>query len=153
MRRTVWLLPARVLLTMTLLVETVEAQDRYGYYMDLCEQSKRAGDFAGMEVAILHALRFGRGDEYAWRSLASAQARQGKWKDSLANARRNIQRHGTTGWSLAQLTESALGNGDFALASSALAQARRLPFRTLAGSGGVLKACANGLLAAICVRT
>jgi hypothetical protein len=138
---------------MAFLVRPVEAQDGYKYYMDLCERSKRAGDYGGMEAAIQQALRYGRGDEYAWRSLAWAQARQGKWNASLENARRNIQRNGATGWALAQFADSALGYGDFANASNALAQANRLPFRTLAGSEGTLKSCVDRLLAATCDRT
>jgi len=148
MRTITWLL-----VTTALFIRTAEAQDRYKYYMDLCEQGKRTGDFAKMEEAIQLALRYGRGDEYAWRSLAWAQARQEKWKDSLENALRNIQRNGTTGWSLAQLADSALGYGDFALAGSALAQANRLLPRALAGSEEALKSCADRLLAATGIRT
>lgn len=148
MRTTAWLL-----VTAALLFRSAEAQDRYKYYMDLCEQGKRAGDFAKMEEAITQALRYGRGDEYAWRSLAWAQANQGKWKDSFQNAVKNIQRNGTTGWSLTQYTESALGCGECSLASSSLARANRLPPGTLAGCEGALRNCADRLLAATGIRT
>jgi tetratricopeptide (TPR) repeat protein len=144
---------AWLLMMMALPASTAAAQDRYRHYMDLCEQSKQAGDFAKMEEAIQQALRNGPGDEYAWRSLAWAQARQGKWKDSLENARKNIQRNGKTGWSVAQYADSALGCGEFALARKALDFADKLPPATLAGCEGELKSCAVRLLAATCART
>src|SRR5438552_12640334 len=72
----------------------------YRENLETAEQAKRTGDFAGMESSLRAALRLGPGDEYAWRSLAWAQARQGKWRESLQSANENIRRHGATAWSL-----------------------------------------------------
>jgi len=126
--------------------DSASAQDAHQSYMDRCEQAKQSGDFEKMENAILGALRHGPGDEYAWRSLAWAQGRQGKWDESLRNALENITRNGESGWSLAQLAESALGLGDIALGRRALDRTHELAPESLAGSEGALKACADRLL-------
>jgi len=152
-QRIKWLLIPCCCLVSLMLTATVRAQDHYRYYMGLCEQAKRARDFEKMESAIQSALRYGAGDEYAWRSLAWAQGRQGKWKQSLSNAYENIRRNGVCGWSLAQLAESALGNGDFPLARKALDEAKRLPHELLTGCEGALKTCTDWLLSATGIRT
>lgn len=101
-------------------------QDRYGLHFRQAEQRKAAGDWAGMEAELKMALRYGPGDEYAWRSLAWAQARQKKWRESLANAQENYRRHGC-GCSLLQVYESAVLAGDYELAAQAVAAWRKLP--------------------------
>ena len=133
-------------------VANAQEQDNYRYYMDLCEQGKRTGDFAKMESAIQEALRCSSGDEYAWRSLAWAQGKQGKLKESLASAHENIRRNGMCGWSLEQLAESALAAGDFHLARQALDHAKNLPPESLKGCEGALKGCTDRLASAIGTR-
>jgi hypothetical protein len=135
------------------LAQAAWAQDRYAEYMNVCEQAKQAGDFPRMEQAIQQALTYGDGDEYAWRSLAWAQGRQGKWKTSLENAVANVRRNGESGWSLAQYAESAIGSGEFELARTVLNQAGRLAPDARSGAEGVLKACTDRLAAATSVRT
>lgn len=108
-------------------MHTARTTDAYGVWFAAAEAAKARGDWAGMEAALLRALRQGAGDEYAWRSLAWAQMLQGKWRDSLASARRNIARNGETSWSLAQLHESAMAAGDVGLAGRALDAELRLP--------------------------
>ena len=152
-QRIEWLLISCCCLISLMLTATARAQDSYAHYMDLCEQAKRVGDFARMESAIQNALRYGAGDEYAWRSLAWAQGRQGKWKESLSNAYENIKRNGTCGWSLEQLAESALGIGDFPLARGALDKAKRLPPELLRGCEDFLKGCTDRLNCATANRT
>jgi hypothetical protein len=137
----------------TVLSRVAEAQDRYAYYMGLCEQAKQAGDFPRMEQAIRQALRYGDGDEYAWRSLAWAQGRQGKWKASLENAVINVRRNGESGWSLAQYAESAIGCGEFDLATTILEEAGQLAPEARTGAEGELKACADRLAGATSIRT
>ncbi len=112
----------------------VRAEDSYPYYMGQCALAKQAGDMAGVENAVLKALQYGPGDEYAWRTLAWAQGKQGKWPESLTNALENVRRNGVSGWSLAQLADSALGNDDFALARKTLKQSDTLPRGSLKGS-------------------
>jgi hypothetical protein len=136
-----------------ILTGAADAQNRYAYYMGVCEQAKQAGDFPLMEQAIQHALRYGDGDEYAWRSLAWAQGRQGKWKLSLENALTNVHRNGASGWSLAQYAESAIGCGEFGLARTVLVQAGRLPSDAGRGAEEVLKACSDRVAAATSART
>jgi len=148
MRTVCWLIVASAILS-----PAAEAQDRYAYYMGLCEQAKQAGDFPRMEQAIRQALRNGGGDEYAWRSLAWAQGRQGKWKASVENAIINVRRNGLTGWSLAQYAESAIGCGEFDLARAVLDQAGRLAPDARSGAEGELKACTDRLAGATCLRT
>jgi hypothetical protein len=141
-----------LLIPVALVVSSSAAQDEYTRYMAECEQAKRAGDFARMEESLQNALRYGRGNEYTWRSLAWAQARQGKWKESLENAQKNIKRNGITGWSLHQLADSALGVGDFALASKSLNRASQLRPELLQGSEGALMECSFKLLSATALR-
>ena len=147
-----WLLVCGCCLIPSVAMTDVGAQDSYRYYMNLCEEGKRTGDFAKMESAIQEALRYGAGDEYAWRSLAWAQGKQGKWKESLANAHENIRRNGICGWSLEQLAESALGVGDFHLARQALDRAKNLPPDSFKGCEGALKGCEDRLAAATGTR-
>lgn len=141
------------LLAVLLIPLAASAQDDYARYMEQCEQAKRAGDFAAMEAAIQSALKHGPGNEYAWRSLAWAQGRQGKWAESLVNAKENVRRNGVSGWSLAQLAESALWNGDFRLARTTLDRADRLPPEARRGSDGALQSCRNALRSATETRT
>ena len=131
----------------------VRAEDSYPYYMGRCALAKHAGDMAGVENAVLKALQYGPGDEYAWRTLAWAQGRQGKWPESLTNACENIRRNGVSGWSLAQLADSALGNGDFALARKTLKQSDTLPRGSLHGSEAELRHAYDRLRAATGERT
>jgi hypothetical protein len=77
----------------------VRAEDSYSNCMGRCTLAKKAGDMAGVESAILKALQYGPGDEYAWRTLAWAQGGQGKWPESLTNALENVRRNGVSGWS------------------------------------------------------
>jgi len=125
----------------------------YQYYMGQCSRAKKARDMPGVERAVFAALQYGPGDEYAWRTLAWAQAKQGKWQDSLSNANENVRRHGVSGWSMSQLAESALGAGDFEQARKALQQADALPRATLNGSERDLQDCRKRLLAATSERT
>jgi hypothetical protein len=125
----------------------------YRHRMQQCSLAKKARDMPGVERAVLAALQAGPGDEYAWRTLAWAQARQGKWQESLKNAQENVRRHGVSGWSMAQLAESALDAGDYAQARNALHQADALPRATLNGSEGELQASRRRLLAATSQRT
>ena len=131
----------------------VRAEDSYPYYMGRCALAKRAGDMAGVENAVLKALQYGPGDEYAWRTLAWAQGKQGKWPESLTNACENVRRNGVSGWSLAQLADSALGNGDFALARKTLKQSDTLPRGSLNGSEVELRHAYEQLRAATAERT
>jgi tetratricopeptide (TPR) repeat protein len=104
-------------------------QGGYDQWFARAEAAKRRGDMEAMERSLLQALNYGPGDEYAWRSLAWAQMRQGKWQESLANARENIRRNGETSWSLLQLHESAMAAGDVNLARQALARETQLNAR------------------------
>jgi len=131
----------------------VRAEDSYPYYMGQCALAKKAGDMAGIENAILKALQYGMGDEYAWRTLAWAQGKQGKWPESLTNALENVRRNGVSGWSLAQLADSALGNGDFALARKTLKQSDALPRGSLGASEVELQHAYDQLRAATAERT
>lgn len=101
--------------------------EEYQRYFAEAERAKQAGNFAAMEAALTEALRHGPGDEYAWRSLAWAQARQGKWAESLRNAYENIRRNGECAWSLRQLFDSAMVAGDVKLARRTLERGERLP--------------------------
>ncbi len=103
------------------------AQETYDACFARAEAAKAAGDMPAMEAALSAALRVGPGNEYAWRSLAWAQMRQGKWRESLTSARANVQRNGASSWSLSQLYESAMAAGDIALAGQALADEAQLP--------------------------
>lgn len=105
----------------------VLAQETFDTNFQAAERAKARLDYAGMEIALKRALQFGPGDEYIWRSLAWAQGRQGKWRESLSNARENLRRHGEHGWPLRQLFESAMVAGDLDLARDSLARANRLP--------------------------
>ena len=131
----------------------VRAEDSYPYYMGQCALAKQAGDMAGVENAVLKALQYGPGDEYAWRTLAWAQGKQGKWPESLTNALENVRRNGASGWSLAQLADSALGNEDFALARKTLKQSDTLPRGSLHGSEVELRHAYDRLRAATAERT
>jgi hypothetical protein len=105
----------------------VTDRDSYKHYFDLAEQAKAKGDYASMEANLAEALKNGAGDEYAWRSLAWAQMLEGKWRESLSNAKENVRRNGETTWSLKQLFESAVEAGDLDLAGEALGRESRLP--------------------------
>jgi hypothetical protein len=131
----------------------VRAEESYSYYMGQCAQAKRAGDMEGVEGAVVKALQYGPGDEHAWRTLAWAQGKQGKWAESLTNAFENVRRNGASRWSLAQLAESALGYGDFALARKTLQQADGLPQGSLNGSEVEIRHAHDQLLAATAERT
>lgn len=146
-------LPWVLLAAIVIVPITAVGQDQYKLYMDQCNRAKQAGNFAAMEVAVVHALRHGPGDEYAWRTLAWAQARQGKWRPSLANAQQNVKRHGVSGWSLAQFADSALGMGDFELARKTLQEADALPRATMNGADVALRDCQDRLRAATEYRT
>ncbi len=100
--------------------------DPYGAAMEQFELAKRNRDFATGERWIQEALRYGRGNEYAWRSLAWCQARQGKWRESLATAQQNVRRNGATAWSLLQLYESNMVAGNYQEAGSILQAGMRL---------------------------
>lgn len=91
------------------------------------EAAKARGDFAAMADALTAALKAGPGDEYAWRSLAWAEARRGRVEESLAGAAENVRRHGDTGWSLRQLFDSAAAAGDLDLMRDVLARGDALP--------------------------
>ncbi|HEY0866119.1 MAG TPA: transglutaminase domain-containing protein [Fimbriimonas sp.] len=112
----------------SLLLGILLLQGSAGYetHFRAAEAAKAAGDMARMEAELTSAFRFGDGNEYAWRSLAWAQMRQGKWRESLRSAEENVRRNGETSWSLRQLFESAMAAGDRPLAESALARESRL---------------------------
>jgi hypothetical protein len=129
------------------------ASDGYRHFMNQCEQAKHVRNYAAMETAIQNALKQGPGDEYAWRSLAWAQGRQGKWGASLLNAKENVRRNGSSGWSLAQLADSALGNADFVLARQVLDQAMALPARSRQDSAEALRSARERLSMAMETRT
>ncbi len=125
------LLPAAVLLALTAAgragCQGAAPPSTYDGWFQAAEAAKGRGDMAAMEDGLRHALELGDGTEYAWRSLAWAQMRQGKWKESLASARENVRRNGATSWSLEQLYESAMAAGDVALAKRALDDEEQLP--------------------------
>lgn len=105
----------------------VSAQtDGYRQAMAQFEAAKRIGDYVGGEQRISEALKYGHGDEYAWRSLAWCQSHQGKWQELLATANENVRRNGQTAWSLLQLYEFNMGAGDFRVAGQALEAAGNL---------------------------
>jgi tetratricopeptide (TPR) repeat protein len=106
--------------------QPIAAQESYNSCLQAAERAKAQGDFSAMEAALKNALRFGPSDEYAWRSLAWAQAQQGRWRESLDNARENVRRNGECGWSLHQLTESAILAGEIELARDTLRRAENL---------------------------
>ncbi len=116
-----------VLLLLWLGTPKLPAAGEYDLHFQQAQQAKLKGDFAAMESALKEALRFGPGDEYAWRSLAWAQGRQGKWHESLTNAYENIRRHGQCGWSVRQLFDSAMVAGDMDLARRTLLAGNTLP--------------------------
>jgi len=131
----------------------VRAEESYPYYMAQCAKAKSSADMVGVEDSILRALQYGPGDEYAWRTLAWAQGKQGKWPESLTNACENVRRNGVSGWSLAQLAESALGYGDFALARKTLKLSDTLPQGSLHGSEAELRRAYDRLRAVTAERT
>jgi len=102
--------------------EAVESA-QYRLLLNRAEQYKQQKNWAAMEQSLTEALRFGRGDEYAWRSLSWAQSRQGKGRESLATARENIRRNGAGAWSMTQLCDAAIAEGDIELAKEALRKA------------------------------
>lgn len=120
-------MPVLLVLTLVCASHAAPAQDSDDSWFQRAEACKATGDWAGMEAALTAALRLGSGGEYQWRSLAWAQALQGKWRESLANARENIRRNGEWAWSLEQLSSSAMAAGDMELARQALERAARLP--------------------------
>jgi hypothetical protein len=120
--------------------------DPYHQAMAKCEEAKQKGDFPAMAAAIRKALKYGPGDEYAWRSLAWSLNLSGQWEDSLAVARENVARHGASGWSLEQLAESQMGAGDWAAARATLAQIDTLPPDALGSSKGAIDGTRRRLL-------
>jgi transglutaminase-like putative cysteine protease len=113
-------------LWLTLLAGPLDAQETFQSWLQKANLAKTRGDFAAMEKALTHAHALGPGDEYTWRSLAWAEARQGKWQPSLEHARENLRRHGECGWPLQQLFDSAMVAGDMDLARATLKQADHL---------------------------
>lgn len=101
-------------------------QGPYKQWMNRFEAAKKSRDYAAGEASILQALRFGNGDEYAWRSLAWCQMRQGKWRESLVSAKANVMRNGACGWSFLQLFESYMLAGDFYSAKDVLVKSVNL---------------------------
>src|SRR6185369_10325288 len=120
-----------ILLLIWLATPNLFAGGEYELHFQQAQQAKLKGDFAVMESGLKEALRFGSGDEYAWRSLAWAQARQGKWRESLANANENIRRNGQCGWSIRQLFDSAMVAGEMDLARRTLLNGNTLPTHLL----------------------
>jgi hypothetical protein len=116
-----------LLLSLLMWACSAAAQESYDTHFRAAERAKAKSDFAAMEAALEKALQLGPGDEYAWRSLAWAQARQGKWRPSLTNAWENLKRHGERGWPLRQLFDSAMVAGDIDLARNTLGRASNLP--------------------------
>jgi hypothetical protein len=114
-------------LLLTLLAGPLPAQETFQSWLQKANVAKSKGDFAGMETALIKAHALGPGDEYTWRSLAWAQARQGKWQLSLDNAKENLRRHGDCGWTLRQLFDSAMVAGDIELARTTLTREDNLP--------------------------
>lgn len=112
--------------------------DAYREALAAGEACKAQGDFAGFEAALSEALRHGEGNEYLWRSLAWAQMHQGKWRESLATAEENLERHGRTGWTLEQLAESALLAGDLELARECLGECDQLDEAALGNAAGAI---------------
>lgn len=121
-------------------------EDAYREAMAKCEEAKQKGDYPAMAAAIRQALKYGPGDEYAWRSLAWALHHSGEWEDSLAVARENVKRNGAGGWSLEQLAESYMGAGDWAAARATLDQIAALPPDTLGSSVGAIQGTRQRLL-------
>ncbi len=120
--------PASVgVLLVIVVVAAAMPQGTFDEFFRQAEAAKARGDMAAMEQALIRAHAVGPGTEYTWRSLAWAQMHQGKWRESLANARENVRRNGKTSWSLSQLYESAMAAGDTALARRALDEEARLP--------------------------
>ena len=122
------------------------AADPYHEAMTQCEAAKQKGDFANMAGAIRKALKFGPGDEYAWRSLAWALNGAGQWQDSLGVAQENVARNGACGWSLEQLAESQMSSGDFAAAKATLARIDGLPADAIGSSKGAIDGTRRRLL-------
>ena len=58
-----------VLLACWLIACSLGAQDGYQVHLQAAERAKAKRDFSAMETALAQALRFGAGDEYAYRSL------------------------------------------------------------------------------------
>lgn len=125
-------------MTLLLLALALAAPDAYTAHFQAAEEAKARGDYAGMEAGLLAALEHGPGNEYAWRSLAWAQMHQGKWRESLASARANLERHGATAWSLEQLAESAILAGDVALARESLERIAALPAEAIGSAAGAV---------------
>jgi hypothetical protein len=122
------------------------AEEPYQQAMAKAEEAKGKGDMPAMAIAIRHALKFGPGNEYAWRSLAWALNLSGQWQDSLAVARENIARFGATGWPLEQLAESQMGAGDWAAAKATLAQIDALPPDAIGNAKGAIDGTRRRLL-------
>jgi hypothetical protein len=135
-----------VLPTATLAQAETDDEDAYKEAMSRCQAAKEQGDMPQMAAAIRAALKYGPGDEYAWRSLAWALAGSGQWEDSLAVARQNVARNGVCGWSLEQLCESQMAAGDFAAARETLARIDELPQDTLGSSEGAIEGARRRLL-------
>ena len=121
-------------------------EDAYREAMTQCEAAKQKGDFPAMAAAIRHALKYGAGDEYAWRSLAWALNNAGEWQDSLGVAQVNVTRNGVSGWSLEQLAESQMGAGDWTAARATLARIGALPPDAIGNSKGAIDGTKRRLL-------
>ena len=119
---------------------------QYDQAMAKAEEAKGKGDMPSMAIAIRHALKFGPGNEYAWRSLAWSLNLSGQWEDSLAVAQANIARFGGSGWSLEQLAESQMGAGDWAGAKATLAQIDTLPPDAIGNAKGAIDGTRRRLL-------
>ena len=100
--------------------------DAYRHAMAQFEVAKKSGNHEQGEQWIQEALKYGSGDEYAWRSLSWCQARQGKWRASIMNAEENIRRNGQTAWSLVQLYDANLSAGEYRTAGQTLEVAGNL---------------------------
>lgn len=138
--------PSLVLLVAATLASAQTSEEAYRQAMAQCEESKQKGDFPSMAAAIRKALRYGPGDEYAWRNLAWALDRSGQWEDSLAVAKENIARNGVCGWSLEQLAESRMGAGEFDAAKATLTQIDALPPDAIGSAKGAIEGTRRRLL-------
>jgi hypothetical protein len=114
------------------------AQQTFDQCCQAAEKAKSTGDMPAMEKALLQAHRLGQGTEYTWRSLAWAQGREGKWQESLKNARENVKRNGECGWSLQQLADSLISAGDFTQAKATLDKADALHANLIGTSQGAI---------------
>ena len=121
-------------------------EEAYREAMAQCEAAKGKGDFPAMAAAIRRALKYGEGNEYAWRSLAWALNNAGEWQDSLGVAQVNVARNGVTGWTLEQLAESQMGAGDWAGARATLARIDGLTPEAIGNAQGAIDGTRRRLL-------